>query len=74
MNCIALETTEKSASVAIFENERMTYYAQLPAEIRSAQSLAPGLKEALTQTGLEPTQIGLVAVAKGPGSFTGGQR
>ena len=71
MNCIALETTEKSASVAIFENERMTYFAQLPAEIRSAQSLAPGLKEALTQTGLEPNQIGLVAVAQGPGSFTG---
>ena len=71
MNCIALETTEKSASVAIFENERMIYYAQLPMDIRSAQSLAPGLKQALTQTGLEPTQIGLVAVAQGPGSFTG---
>ena len=71
MNCIALETTEKSASVAIFKNERMIYCAQLPTEVRSAQSLAPGLKQALTQTGLEPTQIGLVAVAQGPGSFTG---
>ena len=71
MYCIALETTEKSASVAIFENERLTYFAQLPLEIRSAQSLAPGLKHALTKTGLQPTQIGLVAVAQGPGSFTG---
>ncbi len=71
MNTIAFETTEKSASVAIFENERLTYFAQLPLEIRSAQSLAPGLKKALTQTGLQPTQIGLVAVAQGPGSFTG---
>lgn len=71
MNSIALETTEKSASVAIFENESIIYYAQLPLEIRSAQSLAPGVKEALTQTGLAPSQIQLVAVAQGPGSFTG---
>lgn len=38
---------------------------------RSAQSLAPGIKRLLAQVGWAPVEVELVAVTRGPGSFTG---
>ncbi|HTN76515.1 MAG TPA: tRNA (adenosine(37)-N6)-threonylcarbamoyltransferase complex dimerization subunit type 1 TsaB, partial [Pirellulaceae bacterium] len=43
----------------------------LDPELRTAQSLTPGLARALAESGWQPSQINLVAVTVGPGSFTG---
>ncbi len=71
MYLLALETTDKAASVAIFNDSQLLQFEQLPLQIRSAQSLAPGIQRILQQAAISPQQIELVAVAEGPGSFTG---
>ncbi len=38
---------------------------------RTAQALAPALRDMLSEVGWGPSSIGLIAVAVGPGSFTG---
>lgn len=38
---------------------------------RSAQTLAPAIRQVLTQAGVDAGQLAAVAVAAGPGSFTG---
>ncbi len=71
MFVLCLETADKAASVALFNNCTLVAEKQLPLSIRSAQSLAGGIQSILSENGLKPAQIGLVAVAQGPGSFTG---
>ena len=45
--------------------------AVLGGEQRTAQALAPALRDLLAETNWPPASIGMVAVAVGPGSFTG---
>lgn len=71
MYILALETTDKSASVAVFDNENQIYSTELNPDIRSAQTLAPGIDQALHCAGITPADVKLVAVTQGPGSFTG---
>ncbi|MFV2066720.1 MAG: tRNA (adenosine(37)-N6)-threonylcarbamoyltransferase complex dimerization subunit type 1 TsaB [Pirellulales bacterium] len=71
MRIVALETTERTGSVAAFDDERLLEEFKLPPHQRSAQSLLPGIDRLLRQVGWDPGDIGLVTVANGPGSFTG---
>jgi len=43
----------------------------LPAEQRTAQSLASAIRDLIAETGWQPSDIELIAVTEGPGSFTG---
>jgi tRNA threonylcarbamoyladenosine biosynthesis protein TsaB len=43
----------------------------LPSEERNAKTLAPAIRETLAAAGWQPSDVRLVAVAVGPGSFTG---
>jgi len=71
MRIVALETTQRVGSVAAFDDEHLLEELNLPPHQRSAQSLLPGIDRLLRRVGWEPTEIGLVTVAVGPGSFTG---
>lgn len=71
MKILALETTEAIGSVAALCDDKLLYQLQLNPQLRSAQALAPGLKTVLEEVGWRPTDIELVAVTMGPGSFTG---
>ena len=71
MRILALETTSKTGSVAALEDGRLLAERELPSELRNAQSLAPGIRELFVQVGWRPADVQLVAVAVGPGSFTG---
>ena len=71
MKLLALETTDATGSVAIFEDGRLVLYAPLPKTQRSAQSLAPAIKRLLDDATTPPRCVDVVAVAVGPGSFTG---
>ena len=58
-------------TIAAAENGELLLEIRLDSEMRSAQSLAPGIESLLQQVGWEPADVNLVAVTSGPGSFTG---
>jgi tRNA threonylcarbamoyladenosine biosynthesis protein TsaB len=66
-----LETTETTASLAAFRDYNLLIEKDLDSSKRSAQSLAPALRELLRQVGWRASELDLVAVSIGPGSFTG---
>ncbi|MDR1291406.1 MAG: tRNA (adenosine(37)-N6)-threonylcarbamoyltransferase complex dimerization subunit type 1 TsaB [Planctomycetaceae bacterium] len=71
MNILAIETTDKSGSVALLSGDDLLLERILPSTMRSAQTLAPTIDEILRELRLLPSDIGRVAVVIGPGSFTG---
>ncbi|MCL2304315.1 MAG: tRNA (adenosine(37)-N6)-threonylcarbamoyltransferase complex dimerization subunit type 1 TsaB [Planctomycetaceae bacterium] len=66
---LALETTETNATVAAWEANRLL--VELRPEGRSAQTLAPAIRELLDRLGWKSRDVQCVAVGIGPGSFTG---
>jgi tRNA threonylcarbamoyladenosine biosynthesis protein TsaB len=71
MRILAIETTDKTGTVAAVEDGNLLADLELDHNQRSAQSLAPALHETLKQAGWRPNDVQLVAVTVGPGSFTG---
>ena len=68
---LAIETTEKRGSVVIALDGKLLQYNELPNGQRSAQSLVPTIQAALKQVDWPIKSLDVVAVAIGPGSFTG---
>ena len=71
MHILALETSDLSGSVAALIDQRLVACRDLDHAMRSAQSLAPAISELLAEIGWRPSDVQLVAVGVGPGSFTG---
>jgi tRNA threonylcarbamoyladenosine biosynthesis protein TsaB len=75
MRILAIETTGQRGSIATLSGEgdslTMVGQSMLNAERRTAQALAPALQTLLANAAWPPDSIQLVAVAVGPGSFTG---
>ena len=71
MLTLALESSAKAASAAVFEGDKMLAFAIQNAGLTHSRTLLP-MAEGLVK-GLDKTMrdIGLVAVSHGPGSFTG---
>lgn len=68
---LALETSGTTGSVAALLDDRLLAEISLASEKRSAQTLAPAMRELLASVSWQPTEVALVAVSIGPGSFTG---
>jgi tRNA threonylcarbamoyladenosine biosynthesis protein TsaB len=71
LRILALETSGLSGSVAACEGGKLLAERALAAGQRSAQSLAPTLRQLLIEVGWRSADVQLVAVTVGPGSFTG---
>ena len=71
MRMLAIETTAFSGSVALLEAGEVVFAAVLPGEQRSAQALAPAVENAMREVGWAMSSLRIIAVAQGPGSFTG---
>ena len=71
MLILALETSSQAGSVALLDRDTVLSQRRLPADRRSAQTLAPAIADALAEARRKPQDVGLVAVTIGPGSFTG---
>jgi tRNA threonylcarbamoyladenosine biosynthesis protein TsaB len=71
MRILAIETTDLAGSVAALDADSLMAAHDLDPQWRSAQSLAPGIVALLQSVGWQPKDVQLVAVATGPGSFTG---
>jgi tRNA threonylcarbamoyladenosine biosynthesis protein TsaB len=75
MRIAAIETSGRYGSVAVLAGEgnvaQVLHETRLGETQRTAQSLAPALRDLLSRANWSPGSVGLVAVAIGPGSFTG---
>lgn len=72
MRVLGLETSTLSGSVAVYDpNADVALARSLTPEQRTAQSLAPTVRDLLADIGWQPGDIELIAVTVGPGSFTG---
>ena len=70
MRTLAIETSSLHGSVAVIDGDDVLATA-LRTDQRSAQSLAPAIRELLTQAGWQIGDLDLIGVVEGPGSFTG---
>jgi tRNA threonylcarbamoyladenosine biosynthesis protein TsaB len=72
---LAIETSGRHGSVAALwgaaDESRLVGQLELRHDQRTAQTLVPAMDELLKQAAWAPDAIDLVAVAVGPGSFTG---
>jgi tRNA threonylcarbamoyladenosine biosynthesis protein TsaB len=68
---LALETTNPIGTVAAATDGKLLLELDLNPRQRTAQSLAPGIKNILDTVAWKPADVQLVALTIGPGSFTG---
>ena len=71
MKILALETSAKSVSAAVVENSTVLASAYQNMGLTHSVTLMPLIDSMLKNAGLTATDMGLIAVAAGPGSFTG---
>ena len=67
---LAIETAFPSVSVALKVGDRITLPDEVPSRAR-ASDLHPALEQCLSKENLRTTEIDLILVDKGPGSYTG---
>jgi len=68
---LALETSTTSATVALLRDGETVQLKNPDNKARTAAALTPAIATLLEENQLTPADVGLVAVSKGPGSFTG---
>ena len=68
---LAFETSAKAASVALFEENTLLGEQYQNTGLTHSQTLLVMAENLLSQCGKKPCQVEAVAVAAGPGSFTG---
>lgn len=71
MLILAFETSAKAASVALTDGEKLLGESYQNTGLTHSQTLLPMAQELLDSCGYKPEQVEAVAVAAGPGSFTG---
>lgn len=70
---LGIDTSGKTASAALFDSENGVFLAQstLYTQKTHSQVIMPMCREIIAQAGKKLSDIGTIAVANGPGSYTG---
>ena len=71
MKILSFETSAKAASVALMEDGKLLAESYQNTGMTHSQTLMVMAQDLLKQCGLGPKDVDAVAVANGPGSFTG---
>ncbi len=71
MNILALDSSGGVASLAVISNGRITGEYSIDHKLTHSQTLMPMLEELKSRTEYELDKTDIIAVASGPGSFTG---
>ena len=71
MRILAFETSAKAASVAFLEDGKLLAESYQNTGLTHSQTLMVMAQDMLSQLGLTPADVDIMAVAAGPGSFTG---
>ena len=70
MNILALETTDRVASVALL-TDGGCFEKRIESPLRHEETVMPAVDQLLAEAGLAPADLTALAVDVGPGSFTG---
>ncbi len=68
---VAIETSAQAGSVAVMAAPDRLWERCLPTDRRTIETLIPTLDGLLAEIGRQPGDVDIVAVTRGPGSFTG---
>lgn len=71
MLTLGLDTSGAVCAVALLEDDAVLFRAEIAVPRAHGRRLAPLVAQAFEHTGRDLAHLGLVAVAAGPGSFTG---
>ena len=71
MNILALSTTSSSGSIAIYKEDHISYINHLDIKITHSERLLPQIDAGLKNSKIAISDLDLVVIANGPGSFTG---
>ncbi|MGN0986082.1 MAG: tRNA (adenosine(37)-N6)-threonylcarbamoyltransferase complex dimerization subunit type 1 TsaB [Candidatus Enterenecus sp.] len=71
MKILALETSAVTASVAVTEDEKLLAQSFQNSGLTHSATLMPMVSDLMKNTGLTLEEMDVIAVAAGPGSFTG---
>ncbi|CAJ1182244.1 tRNA (adenosine(37)-N6)-threonylcarbamoyltransferase complex dimerization subunit type 1 TsaB [Companilactobacillus nantensis] len=71
MKILAFDTSNKPLSVAVVVDGKVLAHLESTEKKTHSITILPDIKKALQQANLTMTDIDLIAVAKGPGSYTG---
>ena len=71
MKILALDSTAKTASVSITEDERLITVYSVTAGLNHSETLLPMVENALKTAQMKIDDIDMFAISDGPGSFTG---
>lgn len=71
MKILAFDTSGKNASVAVSDGDRVLWEQTVYTKLTHSQVILPMVSKALEDTGLTFSDLDCVAVANGPGSYTG---
>lgn len=68
---LALETSGLVGSLALAVDDRVLTHVTLDARRRTTEALTPAIQQQLAAVGWTPRDLNVIAVTRGPGSFTG---
>ncbi|MBO0454117.1 tRNA (adenosine(37)-N6)-threonylcarbamoyltransferase complex dimerization subunit type 1 TsaB [Candidatus Enterococcus murrayae] len=71
MKLLAIDTSNQTLAVAVLEDEKVLAHFQLNRKMNHSLTLMPAIESVMEASGLKPTDLDRIVVAKGPGSYTG---
>ncbi|MCL4206051.1 MAG: tRNA (adenosine(37)-N6)-threonylcarbamoyltransferase complex dimerization subunit type 1 TsaB [Pirellulaceae bacterium] len=71
MRILAIETSTRDSSIAAFDNDLLLGQTEFGSDQRTTQAFAPAIAKQLEVVGWRPSDVQLIVVSQGPGSFTG---
>ncbi len=71
MKVLAIDSSSKSASVAVCEDGNLVGEVFLNCGLTHSVTIMPSVEWLFSMLGMKPSDLDLIAIAAGPGSFTG---
>ena len=71
MNILGIETSSSWGSVAVVKDDRIVFSSYLDIKVTHSERLLPQIDAALKSSSLQISDLDIIAISNGPGSFTG---
>lgn len=68
---LLIETCTEKGCIALLEENRLLYHADLPFGVNNSQSLVPAIYKGMQSVGVESQSLSYISIGAGPGSYTG---